>query len=174
MCLTKEVRHMSNLYRQNSFNRTIGWSTWHFEWCIKYRYKVFSNLEYKNLCTILLYESAKRYGFVIYDCEVDIDHIHVVVSLPLRMSPLEAINKMKGYTSKVLFILEPKLRKDYRKKHLWSPGKFIGSVGHITLEKAKEYLMAHHAKPLESLLQSEAEESTRGRAFRPGRMSILY
>ncbi|TAL58391.1 MAG: response regulator transcription factor, partial [Nanoarchaeota archaeon] len=28
----------------------------------------------------------------------------------------------------------------------WSPGKFVASIGHITLEKAKQYLEAHHAK----------------------------
>jgi putative transposase len=104
-------------------------------------------LEYKNLCIILLYESAKRHGFTIFDCEVDLDHVHVVASLPLGMTPLQAVHKMKGYTSKCLFDLNPELRKDYKKKHLWSPGKFVGSVGHITLEKAKEYLRAHHAKP---------------------------
>jgi putative transposase len=162
---------MSNLYRQNAFNRSIGWSTWHLEGCTKYRYKVFRNLKYKNLCIILLYESAKRHKFTILDCEVDVDHVHVIASLPLGMTPLQAVHKMKGYTSKCLFLLRPSLRKDYKKKHLWSPGKFVGSVGHITLEKAKRYLSAHHAKPQESLLRNEVEESSRARAFKPGGMS---
>jgi len=45
-----------------------------------------------------------------------------------------------------MFILVPKLRKIYPKGHLWSPGKFVGSVGHITLDKAKEYVSKHHLK----------------------------
>ena len=137
---------MKNIYRHYAHNRCIGWSTWHLEWCTKYRYKIFGNLEYKNLCTILLYESAKRHNFTILDCEVDKDHVHVVASLPLTMTPVDVVHHMKGYTSKCLFRLLPKLRNIYFAGHIWSPGKFIGSVGHITLERAKEYLEAHHAK----------------------------
>jgi putative transposase len=139
---------MANIYRQNRHNRSVGWSTWHLQWCTKYRYKVFSDHLYKNICNILIYECSKRYSFELFDCEVDIDHVHVVVSLPLSMKPTDAVNKLKGYTSKCLFIEFPNLRKYYLKGHLWSPGKFMGSVGHITLEKAKEYLKAHHAKAL--------------------------
>jgi putative transposase len=137
---------MADIYRQHANNRSIGWSTWHMQWCTKYRYKIFGVVLYKNICTILLYEAAKRYSFEILDCEVDIDHVHVVVSLPLTMKPTEAANYLKGYTAKCLFKQFPHLRKYYKKGHLWSPGKFIGSVGYITLEKAKQYLEAHHAK----------------------------
>lgn len=38
---------------------------------------------------------------------------------------------------------------DKGERSLWGDGKFMGSVGHITLEKAKEYLEnqgTHHAK----------------------------
>jgi len=48
----------------------------------------------------------------------------------------------------VLFQLVPNFRKRYRKGHLWSQGKFVASVGHITLERAKQYLEDHHAKAL--------------------------
>jgi len=63
------------------------------------------------------------------------------------MTPVEALHLLKGYTSRCLFISIDHLKRLYPKKHLWSPGKFIGSVGHITLEKAKQYIETHHAKP---------------------------
>jgi putative transposase len=167
--------HMTNIYRQYTHNRSVGWSTWHLEWCTKYRYKIFNTSKYKNLCTILLYESAKRYHFTIFDCEVDVNHVHVIASLPLSMTPLDVIHNMKGYTSKCLFVLLPHLRKIYKRKHLWSPGKFVGSVGHITLEKAKEYLKEHHAKLLMTGIPdfSQCEKFARRQTFRSGRMSIL-
>ncbi len=145
---------MANIYRQHSNKRSVGWSIWHFQWCTKYRYKLFSVAKYKNVCKVLLIESAKRYNFEIIDCEVDIDHIHVIASLPLTMKPTDAVNKLKGYTSKCLFLSFPQLRKYYRKGHFWSPGKFIASVGHITLDKAKNYLEAHHAKSISPRLES--------------------
>lgn len=135
-----------DIYQQHSQNRSVGWSTWHLQWCTKYRYKIFYNLEYRNLCKIFLYECAKRHNFTIFDCEVDIDHVHVIASLPLTMTPSNAAKLLKGNTARGMFKEIPHLSTIYRKRHLWSPGKFIGSVGHITLDKAKEYLKAHHAK----------------------------
>ena len=137
---------MENIYQQNTHNRSVGWSTWHIQWCTKYRYKIFYTSEYKNLCTILLHEAAQKHGFIILDCEVDINHVHVIASLPLTMTPIDAVQKMKGITAKALFQELPHLRRLYKKGHLWSPGKFVGSIGHITLEKAKQYIESHHAK----------------------------
>lgn len=80
------------------------------------------------------------------ECEVDLDHIHVLVSIPLTMTPNLALNYLKGYTSRCLFVLMSQLKKTYPLGHLWSSGKFVGSVGHITLAKAKDYLEKHQFK----------------------------
>ncbi|MBU0457653.1 MAG: hypothetical protein KKD75_05905, partial [Nanoarchaeota archaeon] len=56
-------------------------------------------------------------------------------------------------------------RKLYPRGHLWSPGKFAASIGHITLEKAKAYLEAHHAKDFAFLTGNP-------RPLGRGRMSI--
>jgi len=143
-----------NIYKKHSNNRSVGWSCWHFEWCSKYRYKIFSLSQDKNLCSIFLKEGAKKYGFEILDLEVDRNHVHVIVSLPLTMNQIEAIGLLKGYTSHCLFKMLLRLKKVYPRGHLWSPGKFIGSVGHITLEKAKQYIEEHHAKFLVLCIES--------------------
>ena len=137
-----------NIYKKHANNRSVGWSCWHFEWCTKYRYKIFTFEKDKNLCSIFLREGAKRYSFEILDLEVDNNHVHVLASLPLRMNPIDVVGHLKGFTSTCLFIALPRLGKVYEKGHLWSPGKFVASVGHITLEKAKVYIEEHHAKIL--------------------------
>ena len=153
-----------NIYKQHAYNRSVGWSTWHLQWCTKYRYKIFSSPERRNLCKIFLHEAAKRHNFAILDSEVDVDHIHVLASLPLTMTPSDAMQKLKGFTARCLFIEMPLLEGLYKKRHLWSPGKFMGSVGHITLETAKKYIEAHHAKFCFSSRESQT--------FKSGRMSI--
>jgi putative transposase len=95
---------------------------------------------------VFLQEAARKHKITILDYEVDVDHVHVVASLPLTMTPTQAVCYLKGMSSKGMFIVVPELRRFYKKGHLWSPGKFVGSVGHITLDKAKNYLEAHHAK----------------------------
>jgi putative transposase len=62
------------------------------------------------------------------------------------MTPVKAINYLKGYTSRCLFIELPHLKQTYSNGHLWSPGKFVASVGHITLDKAKDYVEKHNKK----------------------------
>jgi putative transposase len=120
-----------------------------------------------------LYEAAKGHNFEILDCEVDINHVHVIASLPLTMTPTYAIQLLKGITAKGLFVELPELERLYKKGHLWSPGKFVGSIGYITLDKAKSYLETYHAKyPVrESLPRSVAKGLPEGQAFRFGRMS---
>ena len=141
-------------YSDHKYKHGIGWNICHMQWVTKYRYQVFNDVRLKNLCRILLEECAKRHKFQIEEAEIQPDHVHVLVKLRPSMSPSQALNLMKGYTSRLLFLLEEgTLSKKYfptmRKRSLWGDGKFMGSVGHITLEKAKEYLEkqeAHHAK----------------------------
>ncbi len=126
-----------------------GKSTWHIEWCTKYRYKVFNTDYDKNVCIIALEEAAKKANVVLLEREVQPEHIHLVAELPLTEAPLDAIRKLKSISAKIIFALRPKLRLRYPKGTLWSRGKFATSVGYITLEKAKEYVRnqeAHHTK----------------------------
>ena len=150
-----------NIYQNNTHAHSVGWSTWHFEWCTKYRFKMFRSTYIKNICFIAIIEAAKRYNIDVIDVEVDIDHIHVIVGLPMTMPPTEALNKLKGFSAKIIFGLLPNFRKRYWKGHLWSPGKFAASVGHITLDYAKKYLEDHHAKfyIMESPLAERSEAS---------------
>ena len=165
-----------SIYKSNTHGHSVGWSLWHFQWCTKYRYKVFTKQKLKNICLIAILEAAKRSRIKILEMEVDRDHVHVVASLPMTMAPTQALQYLKGFSARLIFAQLPKLKSSYPKGHLWSPGKFAASIGHITLEKAKNYIEEHHAKALlptqESSLRSEAEELPEGQPFRARRMSI--
>ena len=146
----------SKHYRHQHAN---GKSTWHLQWVTKYRYRVFSNSTLQKLCEIFLCEAAKRYRFEIEELEVASDHIHVIAKLRPSMSPSHAVQLMKGYTSRMLFkVEEDKLKAFYWRdigiRSLWSDGKFIASVGHITLEKAKEYVQNHGAHGAEARIKN--------------------
>ena len=41
-----------------------------------------------------------RYNFKLQEFEIDIDHVHVIVSLPLVMSPSQVVMYLKGFSSK--------------------------------------------------------------------------
>ena len=159
------MRYSENFAHQHA----LGKSTWHIEWCTKYRYKIFKSEYNKNICTIALDEAAKKANVVLLEREVEPEHVHLVVELPLTMAPTEAVRGLKSISAKIIFAQIPKLRLRYPKGHLWSTGKFAISVGNITLEKAKEYVRnqkAHHAKHLTLLLQESLPEQRRGSAKR--------
>src|SRR3989338_1545554 len=140
-----------SIYQQNTHAHSIAWSTWHFEWCTKYWYNIFRQDYIKNLCLIAISEAAKKNKIEIMEIEVDVDHIHLIASIPLTMAPSKALNLIKGFSAYLLFKIVPNLRLRYRKGHLWSKGKFAASVGHITLENAKKYLEEHHAKSIKGI-----------------------
>ena len=142
------------LYKDSAYKHGIGWSIWHLEWVTKYRFKVFEDNELKKLCEIAFEEAAMRYNIYLEEYEIQPEHVHLLVHLRPSMSVSQAIGLIKGYSSRILFLAaEKKLRKFYwlskGKRSLWGDGKFFASVGHITLDKAKEYVgnqKAHHAK----------------------------
>ena len=150
-----------NVYQDNAYKHGIGWNLWHFQWCTKYRYRVFSDSRLKKLCGIFLEETAKRHRFEIEEYEIDVDHVHVIAKLRPSMNPARTIQLLKGYTARMLFIAEEQSLKSFYwkekgKRSLWSDGKFMASVGHITLDKAKDYVKNHQAYDAKDLLSRES------------------
>lgn len=146
-----------SIYQDHAYKHGVGWSTWHFQWVTKYRYKVFSDVKLQKLCEIFMQETARRYKFEIDEIEVAADHVHVIAKLRPSVSPAKAVMLMKGYSSRMLFMAEEQaLQRFYwrnaGKRSLWGDGKFMGSVGHITLEKAKEYVKNHETHDAKDLL----------------------
>ena len=74
------------------------------------------------------------------EIEVDVDHIHLIASIPLTMAPSKALNLIKGFSAYLLFKIVPNLRLRYRKGHLWSKGKFAASLGFVQVEVVNEYV----------------------------------
>ena len=58
----------SESYEKN--NLSVGISMWHFEWCTKYRYKMFRKEEYKNLIAACIRRAATLHGIKIIELNV--------------------------------------------------------------------------------------------------------
>ena len=148
----------------------------------------------KNLCTIAVTEAARRHDITLEAMDVQPDHVHVVAHIPLTWSPSKAIKCLKGVSARLLFMMKPKLRLLYPEGNLWSPGKFIATVGDVDIEHIVDYVKnqeAHHAKAVparnaQAKLErpsnlrfgrnprpERSEGSPEGRDFNPGRMSIV-
>ena len=133
-------------YERNS--HSVGISMWHFEWCTKYRYKMFVKEKYKNLITACIRKAASMHKIKILELNVQPEHVQCVVGIKLSISPAYALQILKGISSRLFFQFHEKAGLRYPRRHLWSPGKFAASLGFIQLEVAKSYVRnqdEHHS-----------------------------
>jgi len=132
-------------------SHAVGISMWHFEWCTKYRYKMFGKQGYLNLITACIRRAASMHEIKIIELNVQSEHVHCVVGIKLNMSATYALQVLKGCSARLFFQFHERARLRYPKGHLWSPGKFASSLGFIQLETAKKYVRnqnEHHTRSL--------------------------
>ena len=127
---------------------SVGISMWPFEWCTKYRYKMFGKQEYSNLITACIRRAASLHGIKIIEMNVQPEHVHCAVAFSLSMSPAQAMQILKGGSAFLFFRHHAKSRLRYPRGHLWSRGKFAASVGFVQIELIRNYVRnqdIHHA-----------------------------
>src|SRR4030067_159942 len=112
----------------------VGVNVHHLEWCTKYRYEMFKQDKYKNLCEEILRETAQRHKMAIRELFVMPEHIHMSVEAPTCMSQSKALQLLKGNLSFQLFRKQPKFRLRYPNGHFFSPGANASSVGFNTID----------------------------------------
>jgi putative transposase len=96
----------------------VGISMWHFEWCTKYRYRMFRKEEQRNLITACIRRTAWLHKIKILELNVQPEHVHCVVGIKLNMSPAHALQMLKGVSARLFFKMNPKARLRYPKGHL--------------------------------------------------------
>jgi len=72
---------------------------YHLVWIPKYSCRILTG-EVQKETKRLLEECCQRQGLILLALSTDEDHIHVVVSAPLRFSPALIANLLKGYSSR--------------------------------------------------------------------------
>ena len=126
-----------------SSSHSIGQNLYHLEWCPKYRYNMFRQVDNKNLCEEILREIAQRHHIKIIEMTVMPDHIHMVIELPSTMSVSKAFHLLKGASSRELFKRKINFCNRYPRRHLWSPGKFYRTVGDADVDTVIRYVKNH-------------------------------
>ena len=102
---------------------------YHIVWTPKYRYRVLFG-EVKSLLEKDVRMLCEWKGVEIIELNVQIDHIHVVCSIPPKVSVSALMGTLKGKLAIKLFKSYPKLKeKPYWGNHFWSRGYFVTTVG---------------------------------------------
>ncbi len=112
---------------------------YHIVWTPKYRYRVLFG-EVKRLVEDDIRMLCDRKSAEVIELNVRIDHIHVVVSIPPKVSVSTLMGTLKGKLAIKLFKSYPKLKqKPYWGNHFWSRGYFVTTVG-VDEEIIKRYV----------------------------------
>lgn len=130
---------------------------YHIVFCPKYRYKILQGevvtyllLQINRLC-------EQKEDVEVIELNVQVDHVHLVVSIPPKYAVSQFMGYLKGKLALRLFDKFPQLRKRYWGQHLWSRGYCVSTVG-LDEERIRKYVQWQNK-------QDEADEATQGRLF---------
>jgi putative transposase len=101
---------------------------YHLVWIPKYRKRILEGLLKKRL-EELLESCAKENGWEIQELNVQQDHVHLVIQLPPSISVSEAIQFLKGISSKIIRSEFPEIKKYLWGTSFWADGFFSETVG---------------------------------------------
>lgn len=85
---------------------------YHFVWITKYRYHMLQG-EVGSRVRELVRQICAQHSIEILRGVVSKDHIHILVSAPLTLSPADMMRRIKGRTSSKIFEEFPHIKKKY-------------------------------------------------------------
>jgi putative transposase len=118
---------------------------YHLIWLPKYRRKIFVG-GVESETKKLIAECCEQHDLTLLALETDMDHVHVFVSAPPRLSPSTIAGLLKGHTSRYLREKFPHLKKLCGKEHLWSSSYYVGTAGSVSAEVIRHYIMECQGK----------------------------
>lgn len=123
------------------------WATgYHIVWCFKYRKKLFDSDAFKKAAKFHIRETCENNEIELIEIEMDRDHVHTFVSFPPKHSGIFVMQRMKGYSSRMLRQGFPESRYSTGEKALWSPSYYFGTVGEVTAQGIEAYIKANAGK----------------------------
>ena len=119
---------------------------YHPVWITKYRKKVLKGQVGLRLRELVRQICAAN-DVIIESGSVQADHVHLLVSVPPKLSVSKLMQLLKGRTSrKLLQEFEP-LRREFWGRHMWARGYFAASTGNVTDEIIKQYIESQGQQP---------------------------
>ncbi|WP_426576264.1 IS200/IS605 family transposase [Xenorhabdus stockiae] len=112
---------------------------YHIVWTPKYRFRILKNNVGREVYKQIRI-SCEQLEIEIVELNVQIDHVHLLVKIPPKLSVSQVLGHLKGRTAIRLFNKFPYLRK---KKlwgnHFWSRGYCVDTVG-VNEEMIRKYV----------------------------------
>ena len=139
-------------------NKSLSHTRWkcqyHIVFIPKYRKKVLYGKVREDvreiISTLCKYKSVE-----IIAGAVCIDHVHLSVAIPPKLSVSDFMGYLKGKSSLMIYEKYPELRYKYRNREFWCRGYYVDTVG-------------KNAKKIEEYIRNQLEEDRMGEQLTMG------
>lgn len=78
---------------------------------------------------VILRKLCQQKGIEIIEAEACKDHIHMLISIPLKYSVSQVMGYLKGKSSLMIFDWHANLKYKYGNRHFWARGYYVDTVG---------------------------------------------
>ena len=112
---------------------------YHIVWCVKYRHKIISN-NIENKLKEIITTIANDNDFTIEEIEMDLDHVHLLISCSPQHYIPNIIKALKGVSARLLFKEFPEIKSRLWGGHLWNPSYFVATVSENTEDQIRNYI----------------------------------
>ena len=111
---------------------------YHIVFTPKYRRKIIYN-QYKSSIRYFLIQLCKYKGVEIVEGHLMSDHIHMLVSIPPKLSVSNFMGYLKGKSALMMFDKDANLKYKSGNRHFWSEGYYVSTVG-LNEATVKKYI----------------------------------
>ena len=112
----------------NSLTHTKWRCQYHIVFAPKYRRQIIYG-KYRIEIGKILRTICERNGVEIIEANACTDHIHMLVSIPPKISVSKFMGILKGKSSLMIFDRFANLKYKYGNRHFWSRGYYVDTVG---------------------------------------------
>ena len=134
--------------RQSSSLAHTKWlCKYHIVFSPKYRRKIIYN-QYRESVGGIIKTLCKYKGVEIIEGHLMPDHVHLLLSIPPKMSVASFMGYLKGKSSLMIFDRHANLKYKYGNRHFWCRGYYVDTVGK-NAKKIEEYVRNQLKEDLE-------------------------
>ena len=112
----------------NSMAHTKWMCKYHIVFTPKYRRKMIYN-QYREDVREIIKQLCSYKGVEILGGNVMSDHVHILVSIPPKMSVSSFMGYLKGKSALMMFDRHANLKYKFGNRHFWSEGYYVSTVG---------------------------------------------
>ena len=114
--------------KENALAHTKWMCKYHIVFTPKYRRKMIYN-QYLEDVREIIKQLCSYKGVEILGGNVMSDHVHILVSIPPKMSVSSFMGYLKGKSALMMFDRYANLKYKFGNRHFWSEGYYVSTVG---------------------------------------------